>query len=930
MIQTQKQSYNSFDLKTIAEILQNAPNVEMALKNHQNYWAHTHSVKQPELLKEHINLVNEYFQSLVTSHGLDNVIDKMIGEYVSDWKDSEASANLLKTLFVNVIVFHDFGKVNENFQVLRMKNVKWFKQNFKTFLKPTYGHSFLSTFLYLTYHIEEINKQEISDEAKELLICHCFFIAYSILQHHSPVLTGASSKDYLNSFKDLLISLEKYIQQFGFDFDKELLNGVLENINEIWEGSLESNPKIVSFPLFTLIKLNFSLLTASDYLATHEYMNSSENGIEGKTTDFGVFEERERINKIITHLQVYEHNKDSFSDIDTYIFTHPKEKSNINLNKIRQEMAVELIQTIRENTDKKLFYIEAPTGGGKTNLSIITVTELMAANPELNKVFYVFPFTTLITQTYKILKETLGVKEHEIVELHSKAGFSSRQEQLEDGVYGDEKKDYIDNLFALYPITLLSHVKFFDILKTNVKESNYLLHRLANSIVVIDEIQSYNPIIWDKMLYFISQYSLYFNIRFILMSATLPKISDLNIGLTQKPEFVDLLPNAKKYITNINFSERVTFNFELFKEEITLESLGETVLQKSKEYALKNGSVRTIIEFIYKKSASNFQQLISKMEPFFEKIFILSGTVLESRRREIINFIKRTAKSNINILLITTQIIEAGVDIDMDLGFKNVSLIDADEQLAGRVNRNAFKEGCEVYLFKLDNEKLLYGKDYRYKQTRENITTEEHQEILVTKNFKKLYEKVISHIDENNKPIFQGNFTNYEADLNRLRFYEVDKNFKIIDQNSESVFVPIKIPTTIDGSRLGEADEIFSSDDLFFLKNNFNVVPTHDELDGKDVWQAYENIINQQKHKNKDGFDIKGKINFKTLQNIMSKYVFSLMQFSKDHKSILEGFGVEKYGYVYFSSWDDIRTEGQVYSYETGLNSRAFSDANFI
>lgn len=72
-------------------------------------------------------------------------------------------------------------------------------------------------------------------------------------------------------------------------------------------------------------------------------------------------------------------------------------------------------------------------------------------------------------------------------------------------------------------------------------------------------------------------------------------------------------------------------------------------------------------------------------------------------------------------MLITTQVVEAGVDIDMDLGFKNISLIDSDEQLAGRVNRNACKVGCEVYLFRLDNASVLYGKDKRYQMVRDKF-----------------------------------------------------------------------------------------------------------------------------------------------------------------------------------------------------------------
>jgi len=919
-------------VKTIKEILNDAPNVEIVLKRHSNYWAHTNSEKKSELLKDHIILVNNYFNSLVIAHGLEPIIDKMISACVEDWPDKEAAAYILKILFVDSIVFHDFGKVNENFQVLRMKNTKWFKQNFKPYFKPSYGHSFLSTFIYLAYHIEDIVKKDISAEAKQLLICHCFFMGYSIQQHHSAILIDASSVTFLNSFQETINSLEKYLSEYNFNFDKELLSGILENISKIWDSLIEKNTNTISFPLFALIKLNFSLLTAADYLATHEYMNSSEAGTETRTIDFGVFDKRERIEEIIINLRSYKHNENSFSDIEDFVFTEPKTKSNENLNLLRKQMAVELIQTIRKNKEKKLFYIEAPTGGGKTNLSIITIAELLATNTELNKVFYVFPFTTLITQTFKVLIETLNLTENEIVELHSKASFSSKLEQQEDGFFGDAKKDYIDNLFALYPFTLLSHVKFFDILKTNSKDSNYLLHRLANSIVIIDEIQSYNPIIWDKMLYFISQYALYFNVRFILMSATLPKISDLNIGLTQKPDFIDLLPNAHKYITNINFSERVTFNFELFKNEITLETLAESVIQKSDNYCLKNGSVRTIIEFIYKKSASNFQQAISKMPHSFDVILILSGTILEPRHREIINLIKRTSKSRISILLITTQVVEAGVDIDMDLGFKNISLIDSDEQLAGRVNRNAFKDGCEVYLFKLDDARLLYGKDYRYQQTRENISEDDHQQILKDKDFKRLYENVIQVIDKNNVPLFRDSFANYKKDISNLRFYDIDKNFKIIDQESESVFVPLKIPVTIEGLNNGDIDEIFSQKNLEFLKINFGIIPLDNQLDGIEIWEAYESLISREKQKrtNKEGFNLKGKIDFKTLHSIMSKYTFSLMQFSKDHKNILIGFGEVKLGYTYFSSFEDERTEGKIYSYETGLNSKAFSDANFI
>lgn len=69
-------------------------------------------------------------------------------------------------------------------------------------------------------------------------------------------------------------------------------------------------------------------------------------------------------------------------------------------------------------------------------------------------------------------------------------------------------------------------------------------------------------------------------------------------------------------------------------------------------------------------------------------------------------------------MLITTQVVEAGVDIDMDMGFKNISLLDSDEQLAGRINRSAIKEKCILYLFKKDEPFSVYKNDFRYEESK--------------------------------------------------------------------------------------------------------------------------------------------------------------------------------------------------------------------
>lgn len=187
------------------------------------------------------------------------------------------------------------------------------------------------------------------------------------------------------------------------------------------------------------------------------------------------------------------------------------------------------------------------------------------------------------------------------------------------------------------------------------------------------------------------------------------------------------------------------------------------------------------------------------------------------------------------------------------------------------------------------------------------------------------------YIDGNNKAIFKDAFVSYEENFYKLRFNDVDDGFKIIDQNTESVFVPLPLPVSIMGGKDDTLELIFSPKELQFL-NRFGVVPNLENcIEGEQVWQVYEHLIDagKQNRQTVKGFDLNGKIDFKSLQSVMAKFTFSLLGFSKDYQNT-KLFGEEKYGYLYFSHWNEERTEGKPYSYCDGLNSKAFSDSNFI
>ena len=740
------------------------------------------------------------------------------------------------------------------------------------------------------------------------------YLSYSIYKHHAPCLNEGQN-DTVWDNEDLFV-LKSYLSLFKIDLNDEQINlfhnCFLKNANfNFFFDRYNSDviKKDNTFPLFALCKLNYSLLTASDYLATAHYMN----GWSEMYSDYGLIDDALR-QKIISNIEcskayneaVYKAlANDNIPNTDQLM-----ELSNHNLNELRKCIAIEVIKNVRKNADKNLFYLEAPTGSGKTNVSMLALAELLRADKqnEINKVFYVFPFTTLITQTYKSLSETFGLNVDEIAEIHSKASFHTEH-------YEDDYLNYLDNLFVNYPVSLLSHIRFFDVLKTNGKEVNYLLHRMANSIVIIDEMQSYSPKTWDKVVYFINNYAHFFNMKFLIMSATLPKIGELLDDKSLAGEFVYLIKDKSIYFQNPNFCKRVNIDYSLFewpcvtKEDKCdyLSRLKEYLFEKSEGFAAQNElypqSVHTIIEFIFKKTASEFYSIVIEDNDFFDEVFLLSGTILEPRRKEIINRLKSSELRSKKVLLISTQVVEAGVDIDMDLGFKDKSIIDSEEQLAGRINRNANKLACTLYLFNLDTEKSLYGKDDRY-QFVKDMNFSEYKEILSSKEFDRLYQMIIDKTNKLNHSTFTENIHDLEEYIATLNYTEVDKQLKLIKSLNDLVYVPIKIPIR------------YFKEEISILKE-FHI-PYGNFLSGADVWNAYVDII----FKKETDF-LSTKIKIKKMQGLLSTFSFSIFKRGKDY-DVLKTYGEEKYGFFYMSSYEEI------YNFEEGVVSTILNNSNFI
>ncbi len=899
---------------------------------YSKYYAHILEEKH-ETLFEHTHLVKKYFDKLITSHNLRPIIDKLMEDLCQsyEYKNVDSAKKFLELLFMAIPEFHDIGKINPNFQFCKMKNKRFSKQKFTVVGSE---HSKIGAFLFIQNFLEQANDKKFNGGEKIINIFLVFAFSFTIRNHHNSSLFYKNKYFFSEEFFDDIFSfieIEPKLIKYPKEFQKQISNN-FENF--IFKNERITAP-ISPFPLFALLKLNFSLLTAADYYATTHFMNSWENIPD----DFGVFNPDLK-KKIIAKIETTRYyNRKIYKELKDYKLVFPLEKSNKNLNKLRQNLAVEIINGVRNNLDKNLFYIEAPTGGGKTNLSMLALAEflrddLLKKKNSITKIFYVFPFTTLITQTFKSLKETLELNNEDIVQIHSKTGFSGKKSDDDcDDFYGKDKLNIIDYQFVNYPISLMSHIKFFDILKSNKKAVNYLMHRLANSIVIIDELQTYPPNEWDKVIYFIINYAKYFNVKFILMSATLPKIdklitkSILDDKIINKDNFIFLNKNKDKYFCNKNFKDRVQFDFSILnnknfnkenKEEFLI-NLWLKIKEESEKYKKisEYKRVHTIVEFIFKKTASKFINKVKEENTIFDEIFILSGTILEARRKEIINKIKSDSYKDKSILLITTQVVEAGVDIDMDLGFKDSSIVDSDEQLAGRINRNVNKSNCKLFIFNYDDASVIYGKDQRFKKINGDLK-DKYRDILENKKFDLLYDDVMNYKNYHNQ---QGDYCDtlpaYIKNIKRLSFDEINNDFKLIDDSirTVSLFIPIDIPIQVEYSK---KETNFQKLELEFLRKKQIIKETDTCVNGEKIWELYCSII-----ENKSNDFVINKINMIIIQGIMSNFIISMGVYSKEMQNLIKsGRCEERYGFY------KINNINSVYDYNNGFKDMRFEDIN--
>jgi len=453
------------------------------------------------------------------------------------------------------------------------------------------------------------------------------FLAYGIAGHH------AGLPDWSNAEGAGTSSL-----QFQQSQIKDIHNIAELIVNELrptkptkppWRFSSEG----LDFSLW--VRMLYSCLVDADFLDTEAYMDKGKADTRGRYCN--ITELLERFNQYIRQLE----SKSS----DTYV------------NRIRRQVRNKCVQMAGES--QGIFSLSVPTGGGKTLSSLAFCLE-HAKKHDLDRIIYVIPYTSIIEQNADVFRAALG--KEQIVEHHSSLG---EEDSTPKSRLASENWDA--------PVIVTTSVQFFESLFAAKSSRCRKLHNIVNSVIVLDEAQlvpvDYLLPILEAMQLLVDHY----RVSFVISTATQPAFKERLVDGKKFPG----LKNVKEIMGNdVNALyaslKRTQVNIP---EDIHSVTSWEEIAQELVQYE------QVLCVVSDRKSCRELHHLMPK------GTIHLSALMCGQHRSEVIEAVKQKLKNGESVRVVSTQLVEAGVDMDFPVVYRALAGLDSIAQAAGRCNR---------------------------------------------------------------------------------------------------------------------------------------------------------------------------------------------------------------------------------------------------
>lgn len=437
-----------------------------------------------------------------------------------------------------------------------------------------------------------------------------------------------------------------------------------------------------------------------------------------------------------------------------------------------QKTRAVLQQQVFRKADVKgeIFLMNMPTGSGKTLCSVKYALE-RAVRTGKKRIIYVIPYNSIIDQTVRVFEDLFG-QDAEILRHQSTFSYEDENDYTED--YRKAARHASEN-WDVESIIITTAVQFFESVYSNKRGKLRKLHNVADSILIFDEAHMMPQNYLQPCLRAVAYITRYLNSEAVFLTATMPDFSKLlRQYALENSRIVELIDDTS------SFSEF---------QKCRYRSLGKQSTEKILEMAVKAPSSLIIVN--KKKSAKRvFEQCRGKK-------YHLSTNMTTYDRERIIRAIHMELKQldeefpdyeqipdDRRVTIISTSLIEAGVDLDVFTVFRELSGLDSILQAGGRCNREGRRKEADVYVFEFcDENKTL-------QDLKSNITIsilERYEDISCLQSIKEYYDRLFFM----KKDIIERNIITQNCrDISGIPFRKYAQDFELIDSKTVSLVVP--------------------------------------------------------------------------------------------------------------------------------------------
>lgn len=410
-----------------------------------------------------------------------------------------------------------------------------------------------------------------------------------------------------------------------------------------WHGTLPEPGKPPDFQdPFTLslwTRMLYSCLVDADYLDTEAFMTA--NGAERAGCD----DLPTLLERLKTHIQ-------------------PWFPAKTELNRKRCEILNQCLAAAAK--PRGVFSLTVPTGGGKTVSSLAFALKHAVENG-LNRVIYVVPYTSIIEQNAAVFRSILG--ENNVIEHHSGVWTDDGEETNQSNRHQRLASENWDA-----PVIVTTAVQFFESLYSNRPSQCRKLHNIANSVIIFDEAQMLPASRLKPCVGAMANLAAHFRATVVLCTATQPVLSDLFRAFCPELKMEEICPQVEdsfQAFRRVTFRSGGTLSDEVLASELSRQNQALCIVNT-------------------RKAAQRLYELLPP-----EGSYHLSTLMYPAHRKAVLHTIRSRLKQGLACRVVSTSLIEAGVDVDFPAVYREIAGLDSIAQAAGRCNREGNRAADE-------------------------------------------------------------------------------------------------------------------------------------------------------------------------------------------------------------------------------------------